>query len=413
MTIPGPASIFLASMGDVDDLRVCSGNPFHFAQSARTLGFPVVGFPLDPWPSETHASQEQWLRDFARAATPDFPPEFQERTIAARWQRFLPECRGQHLLYLHQVFPAAAREDLSITKWCYVDQTMRQFASYFPYFDPDHPANEALFEAERLSYSSCKRVFCLAEVARTAIVEDYGIDPDKVSVVLPGANLSGIEVSDECLDSLPKRTKGDLRRGLRLLLIGMDWRRKGLDLLVEAVASLNARGHRLSVTAIGPTAHDVPAAWAELPWLTCVGRIDKAIDLRRYVETVTSCDLALQLSRADATGMALRECQLLGLGVVVRDTGGAKEMIAPGCGLTLPHDVSVEALASCLLEFQLIPARVLAFKTEARRQRHTFRWQPAVQRILGEIAGSGADPTSYHRKPRALRRRDPLRPPSP
>jgi glycosyltransferase involved in cell wall biosynthesis len=78
----------------------------------------------------------------------------------------------------------------------------------------------------RYTFRSAKRLITWCDWARQSLVNDYGVEADKVTVIPPGIDL----------DRWRFERNGDSGRNrpLRLLFVGGDFRRKGGDILLQA-----------------------------------------------------------------------------------------------------------------------------------------------------------------------------------
>ena len=104
---------------------------------------------------------------------------------------------------------------------------------------------------EREAYLSSRYVVCMSDWCAEDVVSSYGVPPEQVRTILPGANL------DE--DSLPpaEEWNGELSP-LRLGLIGIDWERKGGPLLLDAASILGRMGYDVEVVVLGPGSESRP-----------------------------------------------------------------------------------------------------------------------------------------------------------
>lgn len=143
----------------------------------------------------------------------------------------------------------------------------------------------------------------------------------------------------------------------RFVFVGRDIIRKGLDVLLRAVAKLPA-DFAWHLTVVGVTRAEVAAAFPALalpagePRIVFAGTIEKE-PLRRIL---WNADVFVLPSRAEALGVALLEALAAGLPVVAANVGGIPEIIQnPAAGILVPPDDPV-ALAQALRDIQPWPA---------------------------------------------------------
>jgi glycosyltransferase involved in cell wall biosynthesis len=170
--------------------------------------------------------------------------------------------------------------------------------------------------------------------AAKSIVEDYGVDPARVSVIPPGVDTSRWHPVD--------RAASD---DFRVLFVGGEFGRKGGELLLEAFKSLSPRAELYIVTktAIAPS-----------------DRVHIVNDLGpndpRLIDLYRSSDVFALPSLAETFGIAAVEASAMGLPVVASSSGGLTEIVVDGeTGLTVvPGDI--DSLATALVRLERDPA---------------------------------------------------------
>jgi glycosyltransferase involved in cell wall biosynthesis len=177
---------------------------------------------------------------------------------------------------------------------------------------------------EQSALDRCRLAIYSSKWAADSAIKDYGADPARVKVVPFGANLPGLEspTQADCIISTrpPDRCK--------LIVIAVDWKRKGVDFAVQVAAELNIRGLPTQLTVIG--CHPPPSRTLP-PFVHILGFISKASEegrdrLRRllgeshFLILPTEAD-ATPIVFAEASGMAV-PClanRVGGVGAMVRD----------------------------------------------------------------------------------------------
>lgn len=91
---------------------------------------------------------------------------------------------------------------------------------------------------ERAALSSCSLAIYSSDWAAQSAIKSYAVNPDKVKVVPFGAN---IECNRTYVD-IKEIIKSRSRNTCRLLFLGVDWERKGGNLAVNIMKSLNNSG---------------------------------------------------------------------------------------------------------------------------------------------------------------------------
>lgn len=144
--------------------------------------------------------------------------------------------------------------------------------------------------------------------------------------------------------SHPPRVPRSREQRLRLLFVGGEFRRKGGDWVLEAVARLNQQGdRRLTLTIVGPA--EWPMKKPPPDWVDFRG----ALPRDQVRELFQEHDLFVMPSRFEAYGIAFREARAAGLPCVGRDAFAMPELIEPGVGGAVWRTNDVNDLAGLIL----------------------------------------------------------------
>jgi glycosyltransferase involved in cell wall biosynthesis len=179
--------------------------------------------------------------------------------------------------------------------------------------------------AEQAALKNCARAVYSSDWAAKTARESYSADTSKIRVVPFGGNVMDRPTAAE-VESLVRRRE-ELR--CELLLIGVDWHRKGADIAVEAARSLNERGLRTRLTVVGckqPRSMLLPSFVEVIPF------IDKATEegSRRFNEICRRSHFMIMPSRADCTPVAIIEANYFGIPCLSTGVGGISSLVRDG-----------------------------------------------------------------------------------
>lgn len=202
------------------------------------------------------------------------------------------------------------------------DVTFAQMVDYYPEFTG--LSARSIREADALERAAIARSRWLlypTPWAANAARAIYGASAERVHVLPYGANL---EEPPERRDALRERPTDRIR----LLFVGVDWRRKGGELLVEAYDRLVAEGVPVEATVCGC----VPPPEARRPGIRVVPFLSKGdpAQRRRLGELYLGSDLLFLPSRHECYGIVFCEANAFGLPVVATDTGGVSGIVREG-----------------------------------------------------------------------------------
>ncbi|HKD20345.1 MAG TPA: glycosyltransferase family 4 protein [Thermoanaerobaculia bacterium] len=191
----------------------------------------------------------------------------------------------------------------------------------------------ALRRAERLVFAS--------DWAAASAIADYGADPRKVHVVPFGSNLP-IEHGP---DDVRRWLEGRPRDHCRLLLVGVDWERKGVDTAIGAAVALNEAGLRTTLTVAGALP---PSGLALPPCVQVKGPLPRGPALSVLYQEAHFLVLP---TRSEAFGVVFSEASAFGVPSIASNTGGVPSAVVDGRnGHLLPPGASSTDYAAAILE---------------------------------------------------------------
>ena len=283
------------------------------------------------------------------------------------------------IITFHQHIPpfdAVARAGGSLN--FYFDATYAQlFASYGLDRSIAEETRREAIAYEKEAYAAARRIIVNQSWAYRSLVTDYGLGPEKCTVILPAANYPvypGLRPEPE--------SRAGRERPFVLGFIGKDWRRKGLVFLGEVAARLRSRGWKTAVRAIGFPPGEIETAEG----IEALGFIDKRT---RFAPFLHGCDVGCLFSRAEAAGTAVLE--FLGVGVPVAGftVNGLADLIPDSAGLRFAEGTTVQEAADIFHGYLSDEARQARMRAAARRLAPMLLWERSV-REFRELWETGA-----------------------
>jgi glycosyltransferase involved in cell wall biosynthesis len=229
-------------------------------------------------------------------------------------------------------------------------------------------------------YRGAAAIFPLSERLRRSFVDDFGIPPDRVRTVYAGPNLT----PDRVRSVPPGPADG---HPPTVLFVGLQFHRKGGDVLVESFRRVRTRMPAAELVLAG-----VPVGYVQGPGIKCLGELDRKqpAGAAALAAAYASADVFALPTRFEPFGVAFVEAMHFGLPCVGPRAWAVPEIIADGeTGFTVPVD-DVDALTDRLL--RLLGDRTLAVTMgEAGRQRaeRLFTWPQVVGRMV-EVMSAAA-----------------------
>ncbi len=378
---------------DPSRLNSWSGLPFFIRRSLERAGVEVETCVLsEPNPAGAALRYAYWRflrgRRYARGC---------EARVLLHYSRELGErLRGMEVdaVFCPSSWPIAYLEGgLPTVFW--TDACFAGMVNFYESFT--NLARNSLVDghaAERSALRNCARAIYSSAWAASTACESYGADPSKIRIVPFGGNVLAKPRLDEIGAIVARRQAG----ACNLLLIGVDWERKGAGTAVEAVRILNSQGLASRLTIVG-CAPPGPAALP--PSVEVIPFIDKETDAgrRRFSEVCMRSHFLIMPSLADCTPVAIVEGNYFGLPCLASDVGGIPSLVTNEVnGHLFRRGAGGEAYAEHIYRLMCNPERYRSFaECSAADADRRFSWVASGARVASILAetvalGRGAGP---------------------
>jgi glycosyltransferase involved in cell wall biosynthesis len=236
-------------------------------------------------------------------------------------------------------------------------------------------AAQALRQSERAALAAARHVVVTSPSTARLLVADYGVAPQAITIARPGNDpvAAGRKAAHETIN---------------LLAVGSVVRRKGYDVLIEALARLTDLDWRLVIAGDCTRDRETAGALATRIVLLRLGprlRMAGAVNHEELAGLYRDADLFVLASRHEGYGMAFAEAIAHGLPVVGTKAGAIPETVPDGAGILVPPD-DVAALAAALRS--MIADADLRERCAAAARRAALllpTWDATAQAFLGVL----------------------------
>jgi len=229
---------------------------------------------------------------------------------------------------------------------------------------------------EQATLDRCSLLLYSSDWAAQSAIRDYGADPAKVQVVPYGANLEADDRTDADLEVLLQHRPADR---CRLLMMGVDWERKGGPQAYAVAKALNDAGLPTELTVVGCTPPLDPLP----PFVHAPGFINKntAEGQQQLEQALAEAHFLILPATADCTPIVLCEANAFGLPCLTSDVGGITTTIRNGRnGFTFPLDAPPAAYRDAVLPlFEDYPQYLGLARSSFQEYRRRLNWPTAVQ----------------------------------
>jgi glycosyltransferase involved in cell wall biosynthesis len=236
---------------------------------------------------------------------------------------------------------------------------------------------------ERRAVRKSARIITFSEWCKNEIIARHQIGPNRIFVQpMPSALPS--EVVPSCDAFVPKKMDSPIR----LLLVGREYKRKGIPVVIEVARQLNQKGIRSELTICGVTGEaDGPVRFA--------GLFRKSVpeELRKYADLYRQANLLIHPALFDPSPIVPAEAAAFGVPTITNDVGGLATSVADGVsGIVLPAHSPAEAYVETIARLAQSPEEYARLSLGARkRYEQEQNWHVAgqrVMRVLEEVAAS-------------------------
>ncbi|MGH7943758.1 MAG: glycosyltransferase family 4 protein [Opitutaceae bacterium] len=249
---------------------------------------------------------------------------------------------------------------------------------YHSFTDIAPPSVTAGHVIEQLALDRCARALYSTDWAAGTTQRHYVIPESKVSVVPFGGNLLEPPSLQEATQMVRERPLTPCR----LLLVGVDWKRKGVDIAVDAVKALSAAGLDCRLTIVGcspPAGRSLPACVDVIPFISKVTSEDR----QRLNEIYARSHFFVMPTRAEAFGVVFAEASAFGVPCLATAVGGLPSVVKNGVnGQLFPLNANGDDYADWILNLLKTPARYQEFALRAAQHAAAhLSWKVAGQQV--------------------------------
>jgi len=243
----------------------------------------------------------------------------------------------------------------------------------------------ARVEDRLVSEGGCRRFLAVSELTRKIFLDEYPIDPARVTVVHPGIDASPYAKLDR--ERCRREIRGRFGIGPDeplILFVSMNFAIKGLDHLLRGLGCLRTGSpeKRFRLLVIGRGDEKAYGGLARELGLDDAVLFTGAVAQEKLPEFYLAGDLYAMLSRFDTFGMVVLEAMAAGLPVLISGAVGARDIVREGeNGFIVENPADPEAIAE-RIETMLHGDARERMGREALKTAGENSWDRTVARVL-------------------------------
>ena len=230
----------------------------------------------------------------------------------------------------------------------------------------DKRSRDAWFEGERLAYARAKHIFCMNQVTKDSLVQDYAIPPKAITVVGSSGDFQEPYTGE--------KTFG----GHQLLFNGSDFDRKGGNLVLAAFREVRQAIPDAKLVIVGKTLTSDEAGVFNPGYITSRSQMHQL-----FLET----DLVIAPASCDPFPTFLMEAMNYGVPCVVSNRDGMPEIVNHSINGMVIDSLNAKQLAKTIIAL-LNDLKTLNLMSKAARQKikTELRWDTIANEITQTIS---------------------------
>ncbi len=249
----------------------------------------------------------------------------------------------------------------------YLDYTMalavRNWSPWAPFINDKE--REAWIDCERQTYRQAYHLFTMNTLAQSSLIEDYGIAPEKITVVGSAGNFKMPYEGDKTFGSQ------------QILFNGSDFERKGGTLVLAAFKKVKQVFPKAKLVIIGKNLS------IQEDGIANPGSISSPSEVRNLL---LETDLVVAPSYCDPFPAFLLEAMNYGVPCIVANNDGMPEIVDHEVNGLVIHQMEPDILAEQIIKILGDHSRLKSMSNEAREKvRHNFKWDKIARHILDTL----------------------------
>ncbi len=367
--------LLLACVGDSNKISTFSNIPYYILKTGIRLNLFNTSSGLALRPEKLFKEKILWNLSRYLKGTRHGGFQYSEKFARDLMQQVNIPYRSE-ILSLQPMLPAWPwPKDWKV--YLYIDVTTKQNFEHYGIKKrlSKNIQRQALLQ-EKNACLHAEKIICMTNWCANSLIKEHEISPDKISVVLPGANLDETKLDFPIKGPYPQKpTKNN---PLKLGFLGKDWIRKGGPFLIELAKELNSLKIFTVIRVIGPPQEKIP----KYNFVNYLGKIDKTKNFSKFINELQSWHFGTLFSKAEGFGISNRECMILGVPVLANDVGGIPEAFPfDECGKLFSPDCSAKEVANWI-RLNIQNYNIYLEKREKLSLKwQEFTWTTAVEKI--------------------------------
>jgi len=358
--------LFVACQDDPFDHNAGSGKDYELYHGLLSNGADLV--LVGPFPfSQTFLERvfRKIHSTFIKRRPLKYPESYLEK--AARIVEEMIQLHKPDVIF-SKYLPILAKVKTDVPIVVLSDTTLAGSHREWPIFS--ELAYKIQLNAEKKAYSMASRIIVHSQWSVNDLLKVYKQSSEKVFMTPCPASIPD--------HIIPTTIKPKDLEPLKLLLVGREYHRKGIDIALEVTKQLNRSGHKTLLRIVGLDGESTDT-------IQFMGLYNKTIpeQLQKYVSNYAWANFLIHPARFEAAGIVPSEAAGFGVPTITNNVGGLGTTVADGVsGVVLPRLSPPEEYVKSLIYYIEHPEQYINLcKTTRERYQKELNWGVVSKKI--------------------------------
>lgn len=248
------------------------------------------------------------------------------------------------------------------------DTTLAGSQRDWPIFS--HYAYLLQLQAEKIAYSKASKIIVHSDWSVNDLLSVYKQSRDKIFMTPCPASIPD--------NIIPTTIKPNDLDPIKLLLVGREYHRKGIDIAIEVTNQLSRLGYKTLLRIVGLDGENTDT-------IKFMGLYNKTIpeQLKDYVANYAWANFLIHPARFEAAGIVPSEAAAFGVPTITNNVGGLGTTVADGVsGIVLPKLSPPEEYVKALIHYIEHPEDYIKLcKTTRERYQKELNWWVVSKKV--------------------------------
>ncbi|GAA6620307.1 hypothetical protein NUACC26_061230 [Scytonema sp. NUACC26] len=245
-----------------------------------------------------------------------------------------------------------------------------------------YETKKSIYDAEALAYKKCSKLFFSSDWAILEVKKLWQIPSSSLKMLSYGANFESHLDRDEICTIVSQRITNTV---CNLLFIGLDWHRKGGEIILEVLQRLIKRGIETKLTIVGCQ----PNLPLEIePFVNRIGFINFNLesDSKKMAQIFQDTHFFIFPSQMDFSPHVINESSSFGVPVLTTNVGGIPSLISEGENGFIFNQQEIDGYVDVIEKYF---KNKLSYKNLAINSFHYYyknlTWDASIQTLIAEM----------------------------